>query len=92
MESLGREPKPRSFNPLFTAKVLAWAGGVWLVLGTIGVVYLVSQAGGTDDGFFFGNGAQGRIYALLTLWPGVFTATLWAWAVAAFLWWRGTAK
>jgi hypothetical protein len=71
--------------------VLAWAGGLWLVLGTIGVVYLVTQAGGSESGLFWGSSSEGRIYALLMLWPGVFTATLWAWAVAAFLWWRSTA-
>ncbi len=86
MEMLGREPKPGQFNPLLAATLLAWAGAIWLVVGTVGVIYLLADSGG--ERLFFGAGAQGRVYTVLTLWPGMATFTVWSWLLAAFLWWR----
>jgi hypothetical protein len=90
METLGRKPEPRVFNPLLAAKVLAWLGGLVFVLGTGAIVYLISRSHrpSAEDGFFFGYSTEGKVFALVQLMPMVLVATALFWGVAAFLWSR----
>lgn len=92
METLGRNREPRTFDPLVAAKLLAWLGGLVLVLGIVAVVYLISQSSNRGGGLLFGGGAVGRVYTAVTILPSTLIATGVLWGVAALLWTRSTPK
>jgi hypothetical protein len=88
MDTLGRAPEQTGFRPLRAAKAAFWAGAIWFLVGTAGVVYLMADA---DSNGLFSGSAQGRVYILVTIWANVLLTAVLTWLLAAFLWWRGTA-
>ena len=88
METLGRKHEPRTFNPTLAAKLLAWLGGLVLVLGIAAVTYLISQTYSRSGGLLFGGGQVGRVYTAVTILPSTFIATGVLWGVATLLWTR----
>jgi hypothetical protein len=96
MESLGRESQPRAFNPIVAAKALAWFGALVLVVGTAGVLYLVTRSSTTAGSGFTSvtigfSSTEARVSTALTLEPAVLVATALFWGVAALVWSRGSA-